>query len=536
MKRARPMIRKGLPIAILIVLAVFAALVARDAAAIQRGFEGGDLAFKAQPAAERLWKIDTRVPYSKRALGVEDDLQYRRALRAFAVDARRGENPYDFDRPAFRAEAQATLLAAEESELEAPLRSKAASLQGVLTFEEAIQDPVNGPALMRRVVGDFERAVRIDPTNEEAKYNLEYLLRLMDPSAARLRIRENIPAYQPGPERAGRRPVAAGRGLLGGEVDFSFLTPLAGLVTLAAAVPLVAFVRSEQRAARVREVLRLAPPGSSQRNTVAAIVVLAVLVGVGAAQPVLEETQEHAARSDAQAFFVLDTSRSMLASDEAGGTTRMERARSAALRMRDELETVPVGIASITDRTLPLLFPTANRDSFASTLELSLDVDRPPSSVADNTIATRFGALAAVAARNFFRGADRRLVVVFSDAETAPFNAQAIANDFAQSNVQLIVVRIWREGEQVFGPNGAPEPYEADPTSDDFAQRLAEATGGRAFDEDELDDAVGAAKDVVGEGVTEMRIVRTDIDPLAPYVFLAALLPLGFLLYRRNLA
>ena len=182
-------------------------------------------------------------------------------------------------------------------------------------------------------------------------------------------------------------------------MDFSFLTPLAGLVTLAAAVPLVAFVRSEQRAARVREVLRLAPPGSSQRNTVAAIVVLALLVGVGAAQPVLEETHEHAARSDAQAFFVLDTSRSMLASDEAGGETRFERARSAALRMRDELSTVPVGIASITDRTLPLLFPTANRDSFSSTLELALGVDRPASSEAGNVRATRFGALAAPEAR-----------------------------------------------------------------------------------------------------------------------------------------
>ena len=99
MKRARPILRKGLPIAILIALAVFAALVARDAAAIRSGFEGGDLAFKAQPAAERLWKIDTRLPYAKRALGVEDDLVYRRALRAFAVDARRGENPYDFDSP-----------------------------------------------------------------------------------------------------------------------------------------------------------------------------------------------------------------------------------------------------------------------------------------------------------------------------------------------------------------------------------------------------------------------------------------------------
>jgi hypothetical protein len=212
MSRARSILRKGLPIALLLVLALFAALVARDAAAIRRGIEGGDLAFKAQPAAERLWRIDTRVPYAKRTLEVEDDLQYRRALRAFAVDARRGENPYDFDRPAFRAEAQATLQAAEVSDLEAPLRSKAASLQGVLTFEEAIQDPVNGPVLMRRVVGDFERAVRIDPGNEEAKYNLEYLLRLMDPSAARLRIRENIPAYGLGRGAPGSGPSRRGQG------------------------------------------------------------------------------------------------------------------------------------------------------------------------------------------------------------------------------------------------------------------------------------------------------------------------------------
>ena len=319
-------------------------------------------------------------------------------------------------------------------------------------------------------------------------------------------------------------------------MDFSFLTPLAGLVTLAAAIPLVAFVRSEQRAARVRELLRLAPPGSSQRNTVAAIVVLALLVGVGAAQPVLEETQEHRARSDVQAFFVIDTSRSMLASEEAGGETRFERARSAARRMRDELATVPVGIASITDRTLPLLFPTADPDSFASTLEFALGVDRPPSSEAGNVRATRFGALAAVASRNFFRGADRRLVVLFTDAETTRFNAQGIANEFSQANVELVVVRFWREGEQVFGPQGAPEPYEPDPASADSAQQLAEAAGGRAFDEDELDDAMRSAADAVGEGETVMRTVRTDIDPLSPYVFLVALLPLGFLLYRRNLA
>ena len=212
MRRAGPILRKGAPIAGLLVLAVIAALAARDAAAVRRSFDRSDLAFEAQPAAERLWKIDTRLPFVREALSVEDDLLYRRALRAFAVDARRGENPYDFARPAFRAEALATLGAAERSGLAAPLRSKAATLQGVLTFEEGISDPVNGPTLVGRSIDDFRRAVRIDSGNEEAKYNLEFLLRLMEPSGARIRIRENIPAYRAGRSAPGGAPPRRGRG------------------------------------------------------------------------------------------------------------------------------------------------------------------------------------------------------------------------------------------------------------------------------------------------------------------------------------
>jgi hypothetical protein len=211
-RRTRPILRKAAPIVALLALAAVAALVARDAAAVQRAFDRSDLAFEAQPAAERLWKIDARIPLVERSLAIEDDLVYRRALRAFAVDARRAENPYDFSRPAFRAEAQATLGSAERSELAAPLRSRAAMLQGVLTFEESIADPVNGSNLVRRALSDFTRAIRIDPSNEEAKYNLEFLLRLMDPSAARLRIRENIPAYRPGRSAPGGAPPRRGHG------------------------------------------------------------------------------------------------------------------------------------------------------------------------------------------------------------------------------------------------------------------------------------------------------------------------------------
>lgn len=320
-------------------------------------------------------------------------------------------------------------------------------------------------------------------------------------------------------------------------MSISFLTPLAGLVTVAAAVPLLAFVRSEQRAARVREVLGLAPPGGSQRTAVAAIVVLASLVGIGAAQPVLEETTQEVSRSDAQAFFVLDTSRSMLAAAEPGAPTRFERAREAAMRFRDELPAIPVGLASLTDRVLPLVFPTASRETFELTLRLALDVDRPASSEAEDVRATEFGALAAVGERNFFRGVRRRLAVVFTDAETAPFNPRGVANAFEEGNVELIVVRFAKPGERVFGPNGAPEPYAPDSDSSASAERLADAVGGRAFHEDELDDAIGAARGTFGEGPTMTRTIeKPDTEPLAPYVFLAALLPLGFLLYRRNFA
>lgn len=206
------MLTRVLPIVVLLALALVAALVARDAAAVKGSFDRSDLAFEALPAAENLWKVDPRLPYVTDALAVEDDLVYRRALRAFAVDARRGENPYDFSRPAFRAEAQATLGNAERSGLAAPLRSKAAMLQGILTFEEAIADPVNGATLVGRSIGDFSRAAKIDPANEEAKYNLEFVLRLMDPSAARIRIRENIPAYRAGRSAPGGAPPRRGHG------------------------------------------------------------------------------------------------------------------------------------------------------------------------------------------------------------------------------------------------------------------------------------------------------------------------------------
>lgn len=293
---------------------------------------------------------------------------------------------------------------------------------------------------------------------------------------------------------------------------------------------------SEQRVAKVRQLLGLAPPEGSQTKTVAVILVVAAVAGIGAAQPVLQDTREQTARSDAQAFLVIDTSRSMLASPRSGGPTRFERARAAAMRLRDVLPNVPIGIASLTDRIVPHVFPTPNRTTIASTLRLSIGVDRPPSSDAGDVRATDFDALTALPRRNFFTGVGRRLVVVFTDAETTDFDPVELGAAYARPKTELIVVRFWRAGERVYGPGGAPEPYEPDPASAAYAAELASAVRGTAFDENELRDAITAARRALGRGETVRQVEASNVEPLAPYVFLAGLLPLGFLLYRRNLA
>jgi hypothetical protein len=318
-------------------------------------------------------------------------------------------------------------------------------------------------------------------------------------------------------------------------MNLTFLTPLAGLVAVAVILPLAAFVRGAHRASRVRSILRLAPPGGSGRQTIVVIVVLALLVGVGAAQPVLEERREHSARTDVHAFFLLDTSRSMLAASAAGETTRFERAVDAARRVRDGLPELPIGIASLTDRVLPMVFPTANPQTFDRVLRYSLGVDRPPSREANNTRASALDATIVVPERNFFRGPRRRLLMVFTDAETQRLHPRRLENAFRDSGIETILVRIGTPEERIYRPGGSVELYQPDPAGAAFADAYAQALGGRAFAEDELDEAIDAARDVIGSGRSAVRVEAADVRPLGPFVFLAALVPLSFLLWRRNI-
>jgi hypothetical protein len=320
-------------------------------------------------------------------------------------------------------------------------------------------------------------------------------------------------------------------------VDLTFLTPLAGLVALLVAIPLAAMLLTERRVSEVRRALRLPEPRASKPVAAIALVVLAALLGLGAAQPAIDTTEERLARADAEVFVVLDTSRSMLAAASADDETRFARAQDAALRLRRELPEIPMGLASLTDRALPHLLATVNQTAFEATLRRTIGVDRPPPLQRANRVASTFDALRAVPTRNFFApSATRRLVVYLTDGESRVFNPRRMRASFRTEGTGLAVVRFWDEGERVFRRDRSPDPlYQADAGSEGAVRELARAVGGRAFEEDAVGEAVEYVRRFLGEGEAKPLGENSSRTSLAPYIFLSAFVPLGFLLWRRNL-
>src|SRR5437763_13725222 len=141
----------------------------------------------------------------------------------------------------------------------------------------------------------------------------------------------------------------------------SFLTPLDALFVLAGAVPVATLLASRRRASQIRRLLGAI--GSRPRAALpalVALVLLAALVAVAAAQPVVIRNRMVSERADAQAFVLFDTSTSMRASAAPGRPTRLARAKRLALRLQRALPDVPMGVASMTDRSLPNLLPTTD--------------------------------------------------------------------------------------------------------------------------------------------------------------------------------
>ena len=320
-------------------------------------------------------------------------------------------------------------------------------------------------------------------------------------------------------------------------MNLSFLTPLGALLALAVVLPLVALALVHRRGTTVRRSIGLPEPSARViRAAVAAVVLAAVLLGAAAMQPRLEWTSDQRVRDDAEAIIVIDTSRSMLARTGPRSEIRYTRATEAALRFRSAFEDVPMGIASFTDRVLPHLFPSPDDDVFVATLNRSMGIDRPPPHGSFVSTATRLAALETIVSRRFFTPTVRkRLVFVITDGESVPISGAKIAAAFRRPpGVDTIFLHVWDGDERVFD-GGQPEPqYSPDPRSRSILDGAADTLGGQVFAEGELERAIAAARNALGDGTTVVQGEKRNRIALAPYLAGAVFLPLALLLWRRD--
>jgi hypothetical protein len=318
-------------------------------------------------------------------------------------------------------------------------------------------------------------------------------------------------------------------------MQVSLLTPAGAAVALVALVPLVALLFSELRARRVRRVLGLGrPPRLGSLLLAVSFAAAGVLVGAAAAQPILERGATRYERTDVNAYVVVDTTRSMLAASDRRAATRIGRARAIAQELRAAVPELKVGLASMTDRVLPHLFPTLDQDVFAATLEHSIGIERPPPSRRRHN-ATDLQALAQLGPQGFFPATpERRIVVVLSDFETDPYSVQKLGASLRRQRLEPVFVHVWDGGERIWGGLG-DAGYRPDPGSEAAMRRLAAATAGRAFAERELPQAKRALRDLLGDGTRRPLWRESSRTELAPWLALASVVPLGFVLWRRNL-
>lgn len=312
---------------------------------------------------------------------------------------------------------------------------------------------------------------------------------------------------------------------------FSFLTPRGGVLVVLALVPLAALFAALRRVEHARRVLRLPPPPRSRTRVRAGLLVLvAALLAVAAAQPAVRTQTAVRARTDAQAFVVIDTSRSMLAAPSPRGESRLARAKQAAVALGASLPGIPLGVATFTDRVLPDLFPTSDRAAYDSVVA-ALQVDGPPPEHV-NTVATTLDAISQVATQGFFAPTvKRRALVLVTDGESRAFDPGSVAGELRGHGIHLAIIRVGSGADRVWKPNGTPEAnFRPDPQ-------------GARLDLAELADAAhvprnaGAAVVVsraLGRGPTAVVGIGPHTRTLAPAPAALALLVVLWLLGGRS--
>jgi hypothetical protein len=137
----------------------------------------GDRRLAASPA-RATWTPSTAYPpgLGRRLLGLGTALELRHAMQRFAA-VRAAGTGYDNGllESQSRGELEATLSGLAQAR-DYRIASVADNLLGILAFSDATPTGPIAPAPVDQSVADFQAAIRLDPSNTDAKFNLERLL------------------------------------------------------------------------------------------------------------------------------------------------------------------------------------------------------------------------------------------------------------------------------------------------------------------------------------------------------------------------
>lgn len=267
-----------------------------------------------------------------------------------------------------------------------------------------------------------------------------------------------------------------------------------------------------------------------------ALTLLPSLVGLAAAQPVVIRKEALTQRVDTQVVLVFDTSLSMSARSGSHSATRLERSKREAEALITRLGDIPVGVAALTDRILPNLMPTTNVGLVARTIQQSVQIDEPPPSRRYRGRASTLQALIPVATDGLFpTGIKHPILVIFTDGEERrPAPRIGYTWIAEQVTVRPLFVHVWTPTERVYVHGQLDPSYRPDPASGHVLSKFAALTHGQVLREGDVGGLLDAIRGEAGSSPARTTILGYARIALAPWFLLAGVIPLAFLIYRRN--
>src|SRR3954451_8212057 len=159
------------------------ALAGRDVLAWRGQTQKAEIAVARFSSDLGVWQPDTWLPtgVSRALLGTGDDVAFGRALQRFQVLRRDGEQSLGANNGIDLANVELTLDQIARSHDRADVRGRAQQLHAILLFHQLLLQGLDAKTVLERSIPDMQRAVRIDPSNATAKYDLEALLYLYRP-------------------------------------------------------------------------------------------------------------------------------------------------------------------------------------------------------------------------------------------------------------------------------------------------------------------------------------------------------------------